>query len=70
MNGDNMTYFDSFGVEYIPKFIGNKNIEINIYSKQAYCSIMYGCFCIGFINFMLNNKRLTYFTNLFSPKKN
>ena len=35
MNGDNVTYFDSFGVEYIPKemkkFLGNKNIEINIY---------------------------------------
>ena len=30
LNGDNVTYFNNFGVEYIPKetkrFIGNKNI--------------------------------------------
>ena len=35
----NVTYFDSFGVECIPKemrkFIGNKNIIINIYRIQA-----------------------------------
>ena len=34
MNGKNVIYFDSFGVEYIPKeieiFIGNKNILTNI----------------------------------------
>ena len=30
---------------------------------------MCGYFCIRFINFMLNNKRLTDFTNFFSPKK-
>ena len=34
-NGDNRTYFNSFGVAYIPKeikkFIGNKNIKRNIY---------------------------------------
>ena len=33
------TYFDSFGVEHIPKeikkFIGNKNITKNIYRIQA-----------------------------------
>ena len=34
---------------------------------------MCGCFCIGFIDFMLAGKKLTDFTNLFSPydfKKN
>ena len=35
MNGDNLTYFDSFGAENIPKeikkFIENKNIIANIY---------------------------------------
>ena len=35
MNGDNLTYFDSFGAENIPKeikkFIGNKNITDNRY---------------------------------------
>ena len=36
-------YFDSFGVEHIPKeiryFIGNKNIETNIYRIQANNSV-------------------------------
>ena len=44
MDGDNVTYFDSFGVEYIPeeikKFIKNKNITINVFRIQAYNSIM------------------------------
>ena len=39
VNAKNETYFDSFGVEHIPKeiikFIGNKNIKINIYRIQA-----------------------------------
>ena len=34
MNNNNVTYFDSFGVEHIPKdikaFIKNKNIKTNI----------------------------------------
>ena len=30
---------------------------------------MYGYFCIGFINFMLNGKSLLDYTNFFSPKK-
>ena len=34
---------------------------------QAYDSIMYGYFCIGFINFIFNGKSLTDYTNLFSP---
>ena len=70
-------YFDSFGVEYIPKeinkFIGNKNIKSNIFRMQAYDSIMCGYFCIEFINDMLKGKTLLDFTNLFSPndfKKN
>ena len=73
----NVTYFDSFGVEHIPKeiktFISNKNIKTNIFRIQAYDSIMCGYFCIGFIDFMLARKTLTEYTNLFSPnnfKKN
>ena len=66
-----IVYFDSFGVEHIPeeikKFIGNKNINANIFRIQANNSVMYGYFCIGFIDFMLANKKLTDFTNLFSP---
>ena len=68
---DNVTYFDSFGVEHIPKeiktFINNKNIKTNIFRIQAYDSIMCGYFCIGFINFMLVGKTLTDVTSLFSP---
>ena len=60
-NGNNITYFDSFGIEHIPKeikkFIGNKIITTNIYRIQAYYSIMYGYFCIGFNDFMLIEKR-------------
>ena len=77
VQNNDVTYFDSFGVEHITKeirtFIGNKNIKTNIFRIQAYDSIMCGYFCIGFIDFMLAGKTLTEFTNLFSPnnfKKN
>ena len=45
----------------------------NIFRIQGYNIVMCGYFCIGFIDFMLEGKRLTVFTNLFSPnsfKKN
>ena len=62
-----IVYFDSFGVEYIPE-------EIKDFIRvQEDNSIMCGYFCIGFIDFMLAGKKLTDFTNLFSPhdfKKN
>ena len=64
-------YFDSFGVEHIPKeikkFTGNKNIITNIYRIQAYNSIICRYFCIGFIEFMLKDKSLLDYPNLFSP---
>ena len=78
-------YFDSFGVEDIPKeinkFINNdttkssslERIKSNIFRIQAYDSIMCGHFCIEFINYMLKGKTLLDYTNLFSPndfKKN
>ena len=73
MNVNNVIYFNSFGVEHIPKeiknFIGNKNIPTNIYRIQAYNSIMCGSFCIGFIDFMLKGKSFLDCTNLFSPNK-
>ena len=44
VQNNNVTYFDSFGVEHIPKeirtFIGNKNIKANIFRIQGYDSIM------------------------------
>ena len=76
---NDITYFDSFGVEHIPKeiktFINrslssasqNKNIKTNIFRIQAYDSIMCGHFCIAFIDFMFKGKTLIEYTNLFSP---
>ena len=78
-------YFDSFGVEHIPKeinkFIRNdttnssslERIKSNIFRIQAYDSTICGYFCIEFINDMLEGKKLLDYTNLFSPndfKKN
>ena len=72
VNNKTATFFDSFGVEHITreikKFIARKKKIIrNIYTIQAYDSIMCGYFCIGFFNFMFNGKSLTDYTNLFSP---
>ena len=57
---NNVTYFDSFGVEHIPKeiekFIGSKNVISSIFRIQAYDSILCGYFCIGLINFMFKGK--------------
>ena len=68
---NNVTSFDSFGVEHIPKriktFISNKNIKTNIFRIQAYDSIMCGYFCTEFIDSTLAGKTLTEFTNLFLP---
>ena len=81
-------YFDSFGIEHIPKEINkfihseelgpsakarNKKTKANIFKIQAYDSIMCGYFCIEFINYMIKDKTLLDYTNLFSPndfKKN
>ena len=46
VKNNDITYFDSFGVEHIPKeiikFIKNKNIKTNIFRIQAYDSKMCG----------------------------
>ena len=69
VNNNNVTYFDSFGVEHIPKeiikSIDNRNIKANIFRIQEYDSIMCGYFCIGFIDFIFNGKSLTDYINLF-----
>ena len=49
------------------KLIGNKNIMTSIYWIQAYDSMMCGYFCIWFTDFIIKNKSLLDFTNLFSP---
>ena len=65
-------YFDSFGVEHIPKeinkFIDN-NVKSNIFRIHAYDSIMCGYFCIEFINYMFKGKTLLDYINLFSPNE-
>ena len=70
LNND-VTYFDSVGVEHIPKeikaSIGDKNIKTNVFKIEAYDSIMCGYLCIGFIDFMLAGKTLIDFANIFSP---
>ena len=47
-NRSEVVYFDSFGVEHVPKeikeFVGNKNIIANIFRVQANISIMCGYF--------------------------
>ena len=72
-----VVYFDSFGVEHVPKkiikCITNKDIIANIFRLQAYDSIMSGYFCIKFIDYMFDDKTLIDYTNLLSPhdfKKN
>ena len=66
VNGNNVIHFDSFEVEHIPKeiwkFIKIKNIITSIYD-----SIMHRCFCIGFIDFILEGKSLLDYTNSFFP---
>ena len=73
MNGDKVTYFDSFGVEYIPKkikkFIDNKNITTNIYRIQANDSVTCRYFCFGFIDFIFKDRSLLDNNNLFSSNE-
>ena len=65
-----IVYFDSFDVEYVPEeikdIIGNKTIKASIFRVQVNNSIVCGYLCIGFIDFMLAGKELTDFTNMFS----
>ena len=69
VKGNNIIYFDSFGVEHIPKQIkkitGNRNIIKDIYRIEACGSIMWGYFCIGFLHFMIKGESLLDYTNLF-----
>ena len=69
VQNNDVTYFDSFGVEHVQKeiriFIDNKNIKSNIFRIKSYDSIMCGYCCIGFIDVMLAGKTLTKFTNLY-----
>ena len=70
-NKNEIIYYDSFGVEYVPEeikeFVGNKIITANIFRVEANNLLMCGYFCIGFLDYMLAGKQLTDYTSLFSP---
>ena len=70
VKNNEVIYFDSFGIEHVPKeiqrFIGHKNTKTNIFRIQADNSIMVGYFCIRFVDFMFAYKTLTDYTSLFS----
>ena len=80
VQNNNVTYFDSYGVEHIPReikaFINrllsstsqNKNIKTKISRVQAYDSVMCEYFCIRFIDYMFKGKTLTEYTSLFFTK--
>ena len=72
-NAENVTHFDSFGVEHIPKefrkFIGNKKFITSIYKIQEYGSTMCRYFCIRIIGFVLKSKSLLEHKNLISTNK-
>ena len=62
---NNVTYFNNFDVEHIPKeiieFIGNKNIKgskitKNVFVMQTYDSLTYGYFCIALLILWLKAK--------------
>ena len=80
VHNNNVTYFGSFGVKHVPKelrtFIDRSlsivlrpalRLTTNIFRIQAYDSTICGYFCIGFIDFMLADRKLTDHTNLVSP---
>ena len=70
-------YFDSFRIEYIAhevlSKIKDKSITHSIFRIQSGYSVMWGCYCIAFIAYMLAGKTLLDYTNLLYPnsyKKN
>ena len=71
MNGDNVTYFDSFRVEHIQKeikkFTGNKNISTIIFRIQTN-DLMCEYFCVGFIYLFILRSFFNFFK--FTHKKN
>ena len=67
---NNVTYFDSSGIEHISKkiktFIDKYIVATNIFKIQEYDLVMCGQFCIGFIDFKFKDKTFIDYTNLFS----
>ena len=71
LNNDRATYFDSFGVEHMPRevirFLKNKDLHTNIFRVQPADSVLCGYYCIKFLEFMFSGESLHDFTNMFSP---
>ena len=65
-----VVYLDSFRIEYIPQEVLNKikhkSITHNIFRIQDDDSIMCGFYCIAFIEYMIAEKTLLDYINLFS----
>ena len=57
------------GLKEMKKFRGSKGLIINIYRIQSNNSITHEYFYIEFIGFMLKDKKVLDYTNLFSPKE-
>ena len=81
VKSNKVIYFDSFSIEHIPKEINkcigngqsssakahNKKIKANIFRIQTCDSILYGYFCIEFINYMLKGKNfIRFYSFIFS----
>ena len=73
INGDNLTYFDSFGAEHNPweikKYISNKIIETIFHRILENDSLMCRYFFSGFIDFLLKSKSLLDYTNFVFPSE-
>ena len=70
-------YFDYFGIEYtLPEVLSKtrgKSITHNLFRIQDPESIMFGYYCIAFLEYVLAGKLSLCYTNIFSPndhKKN
>ena len=68
-----ITYFDSFGVEHVPKeiktFINKSIVVTNIFRTQAYDSVMCVYLSIGLIDFMFAGKTLVIFLQQITLKR-
>ena len=66
-----MVYCNSFGIEYIPQEvldkIKDKSIFHNIFRTQDNDYIMCGFYCVTFSEYVIVDKALSDYTNLFSP---
>ena len=69
---DDVTYFDSFGVELklkLKNIIGNRSITTNTFTIPVFDSIMCGYFYIAFFDFKLKGNSLIEYNSLFPPNE-